>query len=54
MAMQIRADKISEIMRSQIGVFIRNLLPLGNLSNLCKSGTDPKDRTARTSKRNII
>ena len=54
MAMQIQADEISEIIRSQIRGFERNLLPLGSLSNLCIYATDPNDRMARRSKRNMI
>jgi len=49
MAIQIQADRISEIIRRQIQGFERNLLPLCNLSNLCISGTDTNDRMARTS-----
>ena len=54
MAIQIQADRISEIIRRQIQGFERNLLPLCNLSNLCISGTDTNDRMAETSKMNII
>ncbi len=54
MAIQIQADRISEIIHSQIQGFEGNLLPLCNLSNLCISGTDTNDRMARTSKMNII
>ena len=49
MAIQIRADETSVIIRNQIQGFERNLLPLCNLSNLCISGTDTNDRMARTS-----
>ena len=49
MAMQIQADRISEIIRRQIQGFERNLLPLCNVSNLCIFGTDTKDRMPRTS-----
>jgi hypothetical protein len=54
MAIQIQADRIGEIIRSQIQGFERNLLPACNLSNLCISGTDTDDRMARTSKMNMI
>ena len=54
MAIQVRADETSEIIRSQIRGFERNLLPLCNLSNLCISSTDTNDRLARTSKMKII
>jgi len=54
MAIQIQADRIGEIIRSQIQGFERNLLPLCNLSNLCVSGPETNDRMARTSKMNII
>jgi hypothetical protein len=54
MGMQIRAGEISEIIRKQTRGFERNLLPLGNLSNLCIHATDTNDRMAETSKRNII
>jgi hypothetical protein len=54
MAIQIRADETSEIIRNQIQGFERNLLPLCALSNLCISGSDTNNRMARTSKMNII
>ena len=54
MAIQIQADRISEIIRRQIQGFERNLLPLCNLSNLCISGNNTNDRMARTSTMNII
>ena len=49
MAIQIRADETSEIIRNQIQGFERNLLPLCALSNLCISGSDTNNRMARTS-----
>jgi len=54
MAMQIQTGEISGIIRKQTRGFERNLLPLGNLSNLCLYATDTNDRMAETSKRNII
>jgi hypothetical protein len=54
MAIQIRADETSEIIRSQIQGSERNLLPLCDLSNLCISANDTNNRMARTSKMNII
>ena len=54
MAMQIQAGEISEMICSRTRGFERNLLPLGNLSNLCIYATDTNDSMARTSKRNII
>jgi hypothetical protein len=54
MAIQIRADETSEIIRKEIQGFEHNLLPLCDPSNLCISGTDTNNRMARISKLNII
>jgi len=54
MGMQIQADETSEIIRDQTRGMNPICSGLGNLSNLCTYATDPNDRMARTSKRNMI
>lgn len=54
MAIQIRADQISEIIRSQTRGFERTGVPLWDLSNRCLYGTDANYLRDKRSKMNII
>ena len=54
MVIQIQADQVCEMIRSEIRGYEPDLLPLGNLSNSSIYENDPNGRMSKTSKMNII